>query len=318
MTDPIGLDEIRILAKQTQDLPPEIWRTTQWSGDILRARDGFMQLVLSHSSELFEEFKDHPFWLNWASKSSLLENNILYFAISGSSDPLWIERLSAAGVSTPPHFIRKLCNQKLENIVPVLKICQKLGFITLADTPEIQYLFRHFVSRGSSEFVNYMWDNGLFHHRFNGASNDLAVFSSKKLFVGNRIQFLAILWKKWGVPDAQQSRELFAGIQNYALAGNSSRGSAYQYVASHWNCHHPQWSESDSQLLLRSLLKHGPTEQVKCALFEKFNSGEFSDDLWSNTVSQTIMKDEWKQSFTRMYLEYVTIPLASSIRNKRM
>lgn len=318
MTDPIGFDEIRILAKQTQDLPPETWRTTQWSGDILRARDGFMQLVHSHSSELFEEFKDHPFWLNWASKSSLLENNILYFAISGSSDPLWIERLSAAGVSTPPHFIRKLCNQKLENIVPVLKICQKLGFITLADTPETQYLFRHFVSRGSSEFVNYMWDNGLFHQRFNGASNDLAVFSSKKLFAGNRIQFLSMLWEKWGVPDAQQSRELFAGIQNYALAGNSSRGSAYQYVASHWNCHHPQWSESDSQLLLRSLLKFGPTEQVKCALFEKFNNGEFSDDLWSNTVSQTIMKDEWKQSFTRMYLEYVTTPLAGSIRTKRM
>lgn len=318
MTDSIGLDEIRILAKKTQGLPPETWRTAQWSGDILRARDGFMQLVLSHPSEVFEEFKDHPFWFNWASKSSLLENNILYFAISGASDPLWIERLSAAGVSKPPHFVRKICNQKLENVVSVLKICQKLGLITLSDNAEMQFLFRHFISRGSSDFVNYMWDNGLFHQRFNGASNDLAVFSSKKLFTGNRVNFLSMLWEKWGVPDAQQSRELFSGIQNYALAGNSSRGSAYQYVASHWNSQHPEWHVSDSQLLLRSLLKFGPTEQVKCALLKKFNSGEFSDELWSSTISQTIMKDEWRQSFTRIYLEYITQPLSSSARTKRM
>lgn len=318
MTDSIGFDEIRLLAKKTQGLPPETWRTAQWSGDILRARDGFMQLVLSHPSEVFEEFKDHPFWFNWASKSSLLENNILYFAISGSSDPLWIERLSAAGVSTPPHFISKVCNQKLENVVPVLKICQKLGFITLSDTTEMQYLLRHFISRGSSEFVNYMWDNGLFHQRFNGASNDLAVFSSKKLFTGNRVSFLSMLWEKWGVPDVQQLRELSAGIQNYALAGNSSRGSAYQYVVSHWNCQHPQWSASDSQLLLRSLLKFGPTEKVKYALFEKLNSGEFSDDMWSSTLSQTMMKDEWKQSFTRMYLEHATAHLPGATRTKRM
>ena len=318
MADIISLEEIRVLVNKTQDLPAETWKTSQWFGDILRTRDGLMQLVLNHSSDCFEEFKDHPFWYNWASKKSLFENNILYFAISGANDPLWIEKLSNAGVKMPAHFIRKVCSQRSENAVEVLKICQKLGYITLSENAEYQYLFRHFVSRGSHEFVQYMWDNGLFSQRFNGASNDLAVFSSKKLFMGNRVHFLTMLWDKWGIPNVKELRELFAGIQNYALAGNSSRGNAYQYVAKHWNCNHPQWNETDSQLQLRCLLNFGPTEQVKNALREKISNGEFSDDIWSSTLSKVIMKDEWRQSFAHMYLEHLTADLPIANRTKRM
>lgn len=318
MTTPISFEEIRSLAHKTWDLPAETWKTSQWSGDVMRTRDGLMQLVLKHSSDCFDEFKDHPFWLNWASKKSLFENNILYFAISGASDPLWIEKLSAAGVKMPSHFVRKVCNQHSENAVAVLKICQKLGCITLSENAEYQYLFRHFVSRGSHEFVQYMWDSGLFTQRFNGAANDLAVFSSKKLFVGNRVNFLTMLWDKWGVPDTHQLRELFSGIQNYSLSGNSSRGRAYQYVAEHWNYNHPHWNEADSQLQLRCMLNFGPSEQVKNALREKIQKGEFSDDIWSDTLSKTYMKDEWKQSFGQIYLECVTATFPHVHRTKRM
>lgn len=318
MTMAIDFDELRHLATQTQNLPAETWKTTKWHDELLRLRDGFMQLVQSHPSACFDEFKDHPFWLNWASKGSLFNNNILYFAIGGASDPLWIERLSSVGVSAPSHFIRQVCSQKIENIVPVLKICNRLGFVQLSENAEYQHLFRYFVGRGSGDFINYMWENNLFTQRFNGATNDLAVFASKKLFNGNRTELLKKLWEKWGHPTADEYRQLIAGIENYALSGNSSRGNAYQFVASHWNFNHPEWNNTDSKLHLKSLFRKGASEQVAYLLREKIKNGWFSEDVWSETLSEMILKPENKDAFAKLYLEHVATQLTPSARVKRM
>lgn len=318
MTTSVDLNELRVLATQTMDLPVDVWRSINWSDDLLRLRDGFMRLVHDYPAQTFDEFQDHPFWTNWASKSSSLTNNILYFAMGGAGDPLWIERLISVGVPTSPHFMRQICSQKSENIVPVLKICERMGFVQLSDSPEFQHLFRYFVSRGSFDFMDYMWDHNVFAQRFNGATNDLAVFSSKKLFNGNRTVLLEKLWDKWGEPTADEYRQLLAGIENYALSGNSSRGNAYQFVITHWNINHPQWSDTDSVLHLKTLFRRGESEQVKCVLREKIKAGWFSDDVWSEALTQTVLKSEVKDAFAKLYLEEVIPQLPSPARVKRM
>ena len=277
-----------------------------------------MRLVQSHSSESFDEFKEHPFWVNWASKSSSLNNNILYFAIGGANDPLWIERLHSIGVPASPHFIRQMCSQKSENIVPVLRICERMGLVQLSENAEFQHLFRYFVSRGSFDFMTYMWEHNLFTQRFNGATNDLAVFASKKLFNGNRKELLEVLWDKWGQPTADEYRQLLAGIENYALSGNSSRGNAYQFVINHWNVNHPQWSDNDSKLHLKAFLRKGSTEQIKHILSEKITQGWFSDDIWSDALTEIALKPEVKDAFTNFYLGHVSVPLSPAARTKRM
>lgn len=318
MKNSIDISQLRDAAARTQMLPAESWGNTGWSEDQVRVRDGFLDLVRLHDCAVFEEFKTHPFWLNWASKSSARTNNILYFALGSAQDPSWIKKLSDTGVSTHAHFLQQVCRQKFENIVPILKICQNIGLFKLDESSVNQHLFHYFVGRGSLEFIEYVWENNLFTQRFNGAANDLAVFASKRWFTGNRVEVLKTLWDKWGQPNADEYRQLFDGIGNFCFSGQSSRGTAYNFVAAYWNSNHPQWNDFDSKAYLKKMFKRGSTEATCCLLEKNLNEGMFSEQVWSEALSEMQeMSVEKHAVFSHLYLSF-SVKNVSTSRVKRM